>query len=646
MQAEGPVGGVGNGPARYRPPALRALASGEVPTMENSSGMLPNEGGPLPPSTYGPGFRRARAGTLPSNVQLAAQRFAAVTGSNTGGLGSMPGSTESFSEQLAAQRQQQAVNMPALGGAPVRPGLRHAASVASSAATSALTERNSRLRSGSLTALPGQNAPNPFGGSSIFASTWLSSQNGGGGGYGGLDDIRSLGSMDSGADDFDVHTLDYLGLADNPRAATVSELRAQAQAAITGNIVTPSARTRASTVSNPYRQRGPGSLLPTPAPEDDEEMYNEYGGGSYGRQRVDSQPLNAGSYFPSQNVSKAFKQDNHLSPGLSSRPRAISVGILDDPTRTLQRRASAADRLNQAYMQMNDYNDYNDYADYNQQPTYQPAPAVGTPGGILKTDKMQSGRVGGVPSVHFPNGDPAIERASPYLAAPAPPQGRLSPKTEGSTQMQTPTRSLWIGNLDSSVTSEQLIHVFAPYGAIESLRLLPEKVCNTSPPFRGVTNLSYRSVASSTSSTSPTRSGQRTTFSIALAVVLACPMVKLCVSALGRRIARRWLLRRVQPSRVRTLAPQRLAWANLRAATKVSVASNRSFNRRLRALSGLVPFHQLPHLRPFSVCSAPSDRLNQLACLHTRTAASVSLHIALFAAAMMTEPPSQLRASG
>ncbi|KAH9914803.1 uncharacterized protein B0H18DRAFT_1044000 [Fomitopsis serialis] len=42
--------------------------------------------------------------------------------------------------------------------------------------------------------------------------------------------------------------------------------------------------------------------------------------------------------------------------------------------------------------------------------------------------------------------------------------------------MQTPTRSLWIGNLDSSATSEQLINVFAPYGAIESLRLLPEKV--------------------------------------------------------------------------------------------------------------------------------------------------------------------------
>ena len=61
-----------------------------------------------------------------------------------------------------------------------------------------------------------------------------------------------------------------------------------------------------------------------------------------------------------------------------------------------------------------------------------------------------------------------------------------SSKTENATQIQTPTRSLWIGNLDSSVTSEQLIHVFAPYGEIESLRLLPEKVryrCKTEWPY-------------------------------------------------------------------------------------------------------------------------------------------------------------------
>ena len=71
----------------------------------------------------------------------------------------------------------------------------------------------------------------------------------------------------------------------------------------------------------------------------------------------------------------------------------------------------------------------------------------------------------------------AQSRANSYLAAPNQQPGRVSPKSENSpSQIQTPTRSLWIGNLDSSVTSEQLIHVFAPYGAIESLRLLPEKV--------------------------------------------------------------------------------------------------------------------------------------------------------------------------
>lgn len=47
---------------------------------------------------------------------------------------------------------------------------------------------------------------------------------------------------------------------------------------------------------------------------------------------------------------------------------------------------------------------------------------------------------------------------------------------QGSSNGQTPNRSLWIGNLDSTTTGQELMQVFAPYGAIESLRLLPEKV--------------------------------------------------------------------------------------------------------------------------------------------------------------------------
>jgi protein JSN1 len=42
--------------------------------------------------------------------------------------------------------------------------------------------------------------------------------------------------------------------------------------------------------------------------------------------------------------------------------------------------------------------------------------------------------------------------------------------------MQQPSRSLWIGNFDPSTTAQELMSVFAVYGPIESLRLLPDKV--------------------------------------------------------------------------------------------------------------------------------------------------------------------------
>ncbi|KNZ45814.1 hypothetical protein VP01_778g3 [Puccinia sorghi] len=43
--------------------------------------------------------------------------------------------------------------------------------------------------------------------------------------------------------------------------------------------------------------------------------------------------------------------------------------------------------------------------------------------------------------------------------------------------MQQPSRSLWIGNFDPSTTAQELMSVFAVYGPIESLRLLPDKEC-------------------------------------------------------------------------------------------------------------------------------------------------------------------------
>jgi len=274
--------------------------------------------------------------------------------------------------------------------------------------------------------------------------------------------------MDSGADDFDVHTLDYLGLDEShqrpPPAATISELRNQAQAVIAGNLSNPP-RMRATTVSHPYRRLSSttGSLLSTPNAEEEEELYEQ----NYDRQALDvyGDALSPDGYYPSSYVAKGFKQGEHLSATLVNRPRAISVGTLDDPSR-LQRRATVAA----------------------EQPGYELANAmsayvnatgsqIGAPGGILKSDKLAPSRTGVPPAVRFPNGDVSATRSSPYLAAPNQTGRAVSPKSaENSAQIQAPTRSLWIGNLDSSVTSEQLIHVFAPYGAIESLRLLPEKV--------------------------------------------------------------------------------------------------------------------------------------------------------------------------
>ncbi|OLY82723.1 Pumilio domain-containing protein [Smittium mucronatum] len=47
----------------------------------------------------------------------------------------------------------------------------------------------------------------------------------------------------------------------------------------------------------------------------------------------------------------------------------------------------------------------------------------------------------------------------------------------GAPYESSPTRSLWVGNLDLSVTPRELIEVFGKFGRIESLRTLPDKEC-------------------------------------------------------------------------------------------------------------------------------------------------------------------------
>lgn len=80
---------------------------------------------------------------------------------------------------------------------------------------------------------------------------------------------------------------------------------------------------------------------------------------------------------------------------------------------------------------------------------------------------MNDSHLAGPPST--PGGSSSINNTGIHT-----PGGTIS--LQGSSNGQTPNRSLWIGNLDATTTGQELMQVFAPYGAIESLRLLPEKV--------------------------------------------------------------------------------------------------------------------------------------------------------------------------
>ncbi|KAJ1929916.1 hypothetical protein FBU59_007005, partial [Linderina macrospora] len=47
----------------------------------------------------------------------------------------------------------------------------------------------------------------------------------------------------------------------------------------------------------------------------------------------------------------------------------------------------------------------------------------------------------------------------------------------GSNSDNVPTRSLWVGNVDPGLNTQDLIAIFGKYGRVESLRLLPDKEC-------------------------------------------------------------------------------------------------------------------------------------------------------------------------
>ncbi|TYJ58189.1 hypothetical protein B9479_001013 [Cryptococcus floricola] len=390
------------------------------------------------------GYRRARAGTMPSNLHEAAARYTAPPDDDQ----PTSATTVTSATPTNANYTRTSALSPAYPqNSNGRPTLRHTASSAANLENSEAPAPN-RIRSGSLT-LPSAGLGDAFG-HGAFSNAWLSNP--------GLttaastparsplghrthpheEDFSSYTSASESAaslatDDLNFSTLDYLGLADVPDhlpPASMSELRRQAQHAIASN--GPASRHRASTVSNfarPYRpsvtSMGHSTNNSYDGNSEEEALAREIENlGIYDTSFM-SNPQLANLYAPSS----LYKESN--------RQRASTIGALENPQRRGLSRSSS-------YLQS-----------IPQSPVQSELFALGAYGYGRSRDNSRAGRLS--ISSH-------TSRAG-------------TPDDKGSSTPQVPTRSLWIGNLDVNATSSALLQVFAPYGAIESVRMLPEKTC-------------------------------------------------------------------------------------------------------------------------------------------------------------------------
>ncbi|WVR03620.1 hypothetical protein IAU60_000613 [Kwoniella sp. DSM 27419] len=451
------------------PSAAYARRAREIIEIEASApGFRSAVGGPteqeVPAADNGvaAGYRRARAGTMPSNLQEAALRYI-VSDEETTPITAGPGASSASSASTYTRTSALSPAYP-LNNSTARPSLRHANS---SAANLEPASSANRLRSGSLT-LPGSGLGDAFG-HGPFSNAWLSAPQAPmttsntparsplGHPTQTTEDLstyispsESVGSL--ATDDLNS-TLDYLGLADGSdptqlAPASMSELRTQAQRAIAHS--GPASRNRASTVSNFARPSFRPSVTSSHSRDHEYDQLNHR----------DEELLRAiedlGVYdqnmYPNTNpqLSNLYASATLYQNKDVNRPRATTIGALDHPVRrSLTRGNSYLASIPQSPI----------HADHNSH--------LGTPYGFIPHVRSERDLTRSRDSSRGPR--LSISSHTSRTGTPDVEKGNSTP--------QMPTRSLWIGNLDVNATSDALLHVFAPYGAIESVRLLPEKTC-------------------------------------------------------------------------------------------------------------------------------------------------------------------------
>ena len=375
--------------------------------------------------------------TMPSSLPNTAQQFTSVEELSPPLL---PASTSTTPARTSALS-------PAYPTTPsTRPTLRHTASSAANLETPTSASGN-RHRSGSLTLpQPPANLGSAFT-SSPFSSTWLSNPGPArsplapnGDHTEESDDLSAFATNADGPgnDDLNFSTLAHLGLADGHDLppASVSGMREQAQRAIANN--GPASRLRASTLSNFHRPIRPSVTSQSSM----SSYYNESEEAALARAIGELGMMDESGYDQSGWP--------YLQSGFQHRPRATTIGALDNPHRKGNQRGYLA--------------------------SIPQSPVQGT---YMPSLSMTSAY--GYPPRSRSDRDLARSRDSsssrgPRLSISSHPSRTGTPDANGTSTPQMPTRSLWIGNLDVNATSDALLHVFSPYGAIESVRMLPEKV--------------------------------------------------------------------------------------------------------------------------------------------------------------------------
>lgn len=371
-----------------------------------------------------PSYRRARAGTVPSKFSPGG---IASSPPNLAGLPSTSRPSPAPSPFNQNQNQNQNQNNV--------PDMNHGSTPVSN------PEVKSRLRSGSLGIPPRTNYVGAFG-PSIFASSWSQTRERSQTNT-GLPTIPTSPAYSSFSKDDESYmaskTLDYLGLVDTPQTSRAQMAKPSAlDTLLEGQraaALQPFMSDLAIQQRNLNRMRSYSVNAKEKYAEDEEEEESRH---MYSNQHSGSvTPLQmAGSISVAQATANAHAHAlavaQYASNLTQNRPRARTAGVLESPP-------------------------------VNRMKSYLATPS--------KLDSMTSASdLGGG---YFNDLNTNIDTMK--LATMNQRMPDLSSIEE--SQLEGPTRSLWLGNIPASTTTTSLVHIFQPFGNVESARVLTHKNC-------------------------------------------------------------------------------------------------------------------------------------------------------------------------